>query len=125
MKLICILLFFFSVCSYADSATYIFCTDDETISSIVVNTNDGKIFYNGKYEVAGPVYSGVNSNTNYNGEILGEITIGHESYYITLIFSNSQNNITLKTHWYPKSNSTKSYTSNFDQCRIDKLNSPL
>lgn len=116
MKFLFLTLFFFSTASFAQKS--IKCYNQDRSENFSINTKTGKILLNNKIEVTGAVYSGINENTNYNGEILGEITTDEMSFYISMIVRNVQDKLTLETIWYPKAEDRKVIKANYDNCRL-------
>ena len=94
----------------------ILCYNEDRSENIQINTTTGKILFNNKYEVKGAVYSGVNSNTNYNGEILGEIELNGPSYYVTLIVRNFNGQLSIESQLYPSSGNTENLINHFNSC---------
>lgn len=117
MKLVFTLILLVSSLSFANQT--IVCNNTDRSEDFRINISTGKILLNNQFEVTGAVYSGVNPNTQYNGEILGEITLNDLSFYITLIVRNADGQLNLEAIWYPKSDSRKVMKTIYEDCTLN------
>lgn len=120
MKLIFSFAFLFSLTAFAQKPLAdIVCKSDQNQTQFSINTKTGKVWYNNSVAVEGPVFSGVYSTQNYTGEILGEIEVGDQSFYITLIMRSVNGKPQLEAIWYPRSNQYISTRYFLNDCQLN------
>lgn len=120
MKIIFVLAFFSSLFAVAaKNDANIVCKNPENQTRFSISTKAGKVWYNESVAVEGPVFSGVYSSQNYTGEILGEIAVGGESFYITLIMRSVNSKPQLEAIWYPRANQYVSTRYFLNDCQLN------
>ncbi len=120
MKLIFSFAFLISLSAFAQKPVVdIVCKNDQNQTQFSISTKSGKVWYNNSVAVEGPVFSGVYSTKNYSGEILGEIEVNEQSFYITLIMRSVNRKPQLEAIWYPKGNQYVSTRYFLNDCKLD------
>lgn len=117
MKKIFIAILFTSLSVAAVPQADISCSNAGSNTRFSINTKAGKVWYNDSIPVNGPVFSGVYSAKNYAGEILGEIELNKDAFYLTLILRNVKGKAQLEARWYPKNDQnqvTRYFLNNCD-----------
>ena len=120
MKLIFSLGFFISLSAFAQKPVAdIVCKNNQNQTQFSISTKSGKVWYNNSVSVEGPVFSGVYSTKNYTGEILGEIEVDDQSFYITLIMRSVNSKPQLEAIWYPRANQYVSTRYFLNDCQLN------